>query len=376
MTDQHVAIVHERFTEIGGSERVVEQLHALWPDAPVHAPIVDVSALPAGLRSADIRSSSLQRLYRGGPDYAHLLPLLPAAIERLDLSGAEVVITSHHAFANRVRIRPGARLVSYTHTPARWMWEPSFLVGEWGGRLGHLTLSAFARRHRQADVAAARRADMIVANSRHVAMRIRRWWGREATVVPPPVDVERFTPDPSVAREGFFLFVGRLVPYKRPHIAVAAAQRAGVPLVVAGGGRMRAVVAAGAGPRTEILGRVDDATLLDLYRRCQALLYPGEEDFGIVPVEAQACGAPVVALGAGGVLDSVLDGITGTFYRPAGPADEVDALAAALRSFDPARFEPRVARSHAEGFGPGVFRSRFARAVEPVLASLEGTALR
>ena len=291
-----VAIVHERFTEVGGSERVVEQLHELWPSATVHAAVVDPTAVPEGMRGADVRPTKLQRLYRGGPGYAHLLPFLPAAMRGIDFSGADVVVTSHHAFANRVRPPAGVPVVSYTHTPARWMWEPAMLADEIGGRVARLGLRAFARAQRPADRAAAQRLAAVVANSSHVAARVQRWWGRTATVVHPPVAVDFHTPDPSVAREDFFLVAGRLVPYKRPEVAVAAARAAGVRLVVAGDGRARPAVEAAAGPATEILGSVDDLTLRDLFRRCRALVFPGEEDFGIVPVEAQACGAPVIAL--------------------------------------------------------------------------------
>lgn len=366
MTGPRIAIVHERFTCLAGSERVVEQLHALWPEAVIHAPLVDVAALPLGLARAEIRSSYLQRLYRSGAGYAHLLPLLPTAVSRLDLSGVDVVITSHHAFANRVRCAPGTPVISYTHSPARWMWEPQFLAGEPGGALGRAALAAFARTQRGPDRAAARAAKVVVANSRHVAHRIRSWWGREAVVVPPPVDIRTFTPAPELARERFFLLAGRLVPYKRPLVAVEAARKANVKLVVAGDGRMRAAVEAAAGPGTEVLGYVDDDTLRDLYRRCLALVFPGEEDFGIVPVEAQACGAPVLALGVGGVLDSVVDGVTGALYHPRSPSEEVDALAAAMASFDADAFDPAVLRRHAESFSPEAFRARFTAAVAGV----------
>ena len=366
MTGPRVAVVHERFTEPGGSERVVEQFHALWPDATVHAALVDRAALPPGLAGADVRPSLLQPLYRGGRRYAHLLPLLPAAMARLDVSDADVVIASHHAFANRVRPRPDALFVSYTHTPARWMWEPGFLSDE-AGPAGRLGLRAFARTQRRADVAAAARADLIVANSRHVADRIRRWWGRDATVVAPPVDIGRCTPDPHVEREDFFLYAGRLVPYKRPHVAAAAARRCGTRLVVVGEGRMRAAVEAAGGSRVEMLGHVDDATLVDLYRRCRALVLPGEEDFGIIPVEAQACGAPVLARAIGGVRDSVVPGLTGTLYPSASSADEVDALARAIRAFDGASFDSGAIRAHAEKFSPEAFRARFAAAIQPVM---------
>ena len=363
MSGPRVAIVHERFTEPGGSERVVEQLHLLWPDAPIHAAIVDRAALPPGLADADIRPSSLQRVYNGGRRYAHLLPLLPAAMASLDVSDADVVITSHHAFANRVRARSGAVVVSYTHTPARWMWEPGFLSDEAGGWAGRLLLQAFARTQRAADVAAANRAGLVVANSRHVADRIKRWWGRDAIVVAPPVDTGRFTPDPGATREDFFLYAGRLVPYKRPHVAAAAARQSGTKLVVVGEGRMRATVTAAGGPNVEILGHVDDDTLRDLYRRCRAVVFPGEEDFGIIPVEAQACGTPVLARGVGGVCDSVVPGVTGTLYAAGDGADEVGALAHAMRRFDGAPFHAPVLRAHAEGFAPAAFRARFGAAV-------------
>ena len=365
MSAVHVAIVHERFTEVGGSERVVEQFHALWPDAVVHAAVVDPAAVPPGLAGADLQPSALQRLYRGGRGYAHLLPLIPAAMGRIDLADADLVVCSHHAFANRVRPRPGAALVSYTHTPARWLWEPALRRAEVGGWAGRLALDAFAATQRRADVAAAARARHIVVNSRHVAGRVRRWWGRHAEVLPPPVDVRRHCPDPAVKREDFFLLAGRLVPYKRPEVAVAAADRAGVRLVVAGDGRSRPVVEAVAGPGTELLGQVDDGTLVDLYRRCRALVFPGEEDFGIVPVEAQACGAPVLANRVGGVLDSVVEGVTGSFYD--GTADDVGALAAALREFDPSRFDAARIRANAERFAPERFRAGFLEQVQLAL---------
>ncbi|MBW3555316.1 MAG: glycosyltransferase [Actinobacteria bacterium] len=367
-----VAIVHERFTELGGSERVVEQLHALWPDATIHTTVADAAALPPGLATADVRTSALQRLYRGDGRYAHLLPLLPAAIRRLDLTAADLVVCSHHAFANLVRARPGVPVISYTHTPARWMWDRGMLADEVGGRLGRAGLGAFARLHRPVDARAARRAHVIVANSRHVAKRVRQCWGRVAEVVHPPVDVERFAPDRGVEREDFFLLSGRLVPYKRPHVAVAAAVHAGVRLVVAGDGRARPAVEAVAGKGVELLGQVDDATLEELYRRCRALVFPGEEDFGIVPVEAQACGTPVLAWGVGGVLDSVVDGVTGTFYDHGSAGTEVDALASAMVGFEDERFRPEVISAHARRFSQDAFRRRFRTVVDRVLACQQG----
>jgi glycosyltransferase involved in cell wall biosynthesis len=360
---RRVAIVHERFTEPGGSELVVEQLHAIWPSAPIHASVIDSAALPDGLKGADLRPSPLQRLYRGGTGYAYLLPLLPVAMAHLDLGEADIVITSHHAFANRIRVRPGAMAISYTHTPARWIWDPPTRALEIGRPLGRSALSAFAATQRRPDIVAAQRLHGVMANSRNVADRIRRWWGRSAEIVVPPVDTRFYHPD-AIDREDFLLLAGRLVPYKRPEVAVAAARRLGARLLVVGEGRSRSSLEALAGPGIELLGAVDNPTLRDLYRRCAAVVFPGEEDFGIVPVEAQACGAPVIALGAGGVLDTVVDGQTGVLYRPEGPHDEVEALARAIQAFDSASFDSSVIRHHAESYSVESFRETIADVIE------------
>ncbi len=364
-----VAIVHERFTIRGGAERVVEEIHRIFPEATIHAALVDRSVLSPELADADIRSTPLQRLFRGHDNYAHLLPLLPLAFARLDLTGVDVVVTSHYAFANRVRPPAGVPVVAYTHTPARWIWDPAMRVGERGGRAAALVLSAFAATQRRADRSAAGRLRSIMANSRNVADRVERWWDRPSTVVHPPVDVDWFTPDPGAGREDFFLVAGRLVPYKKALVAMAAAEQAGVRLVVAGEGRQLEAARARAGPRLEVLGRVDGPTLRDLYRRCRALVFPGEEDFGIIPVEAQACGAPVVARAAGGVLETV-DDTTGVLYpAPEDGPGEVTALADALRSFDPARFDSAAIRRRAESFSPERFRTGVLEAIERALSS-------
>jgi glycosyltransferase involved in cell wall biosynthesis len=360
-----VALVHEKFTVYAGSERVVEQLHLMWPDAPIFTTVCDPETLGPILRDADVRTSPLQRLYRGGDHYAHLLPLLPLAMSRLDIRGYDLVITSHHAFANRIRPGRDTPIVSYVHTPARWLWEADTRRHEIGGFAGRTVLGAFAATQRAPDRRAAGRLAGVVANSNYVADRIRRWWERESTVVAPPVDTEFYTPAPSGTspRRDFFLVAGRLVPYKRPELAVAAATRAGVKLIVAGDGRARGAVEAAAGPTVEILGRVDNDTMRELYRDCRALLFPGEEDFGIMPVEAQACGAPVIARGVGGVLDTVVPGTTGVLYPAATDTEHVETLSRVLRDFDDGDFDRAAIRAHAERFAPARFREGFAAAV-------------
>jgi glycosyltransferase involved in cell wall biosynthesis len=361
----NIAIVHEKFTVYAGSERVVEQFHLMWPDAPIFTTVCDPQTLGPILRDADVRTSPLQHLYRGGDHYAHLLPLLPVAMRQLEISGYDLVVTSHHAFANRVRPKPDTPIVSYVHTPARWIWEADTRRHEIGGAAGRALLGAFAATQRAPDRRAARKVTALVANSHYVGDRIRRWWGRESTVVAPPVDTDFYTPGTpgSTARGDFFLVAGRLVPYKRPELAVAAAARAGVNLVVAGDGRARGAVEAAAGPTVEILGRVDNETLRTLYRDCRALLFPGEEDFGIMPVEAQACGAPVIARAVGGVLDTVVPGTTGVLYPATTDTEHVDILSGVLRDFDDAGFDRSAIRAHAERFAPARFREGFAATV-------------
>jgi glycosyltransferase involved in cell wall biosynthesis len=226
-------------------------------------------------------------------------------------------------------------------------------------------LGAFAASQRRPDRRAADRLTAAVANSHSVAERIRRWWGRDASVVAPPVDTAFYTPAPgaSAGSGDYFLVAGRLVPYKRPELAVAAATKAGVKLVVAGDGRARRSVEAAAGPTVEILGRVDNDQMRDLYRNCRALLFPGEEDFGIMPVEAQACGAPVIARAVGGVLDTVVPGATGVLYGATTDTDHVETLAAVLRNFADDDFDRSAIREHAEKFAPARFRDGFAAAV-------------
>ena len=362
----HVALVHERFTEFAGSEAVVEQLARRWPDAPILAPIGRPGVLPADLE-ARLSTTPLSRLLRGST-YAHLLPALPVAMRRLPVPDCDVVVASHHAFATQVVHATDRPVVAYVHSPARWVWDPSMRTGESGKGAGALALAAFSAAFRPVDLRAAARVHTLVANSQAVAERISSWWQREATVVHPPVDTEFYTPDADVPREDFFLIAGRLVPYKRPDLAVRAAARAGVPLVVAGDGRARAEVEQLAGPNTRFVGRVDDEGLRDLYRRCRALLMPGVEDFGIVPVEAQACGAPVIAIDAGGARDSVVPGLSGELVPVRSGAEEVQAWADQLAGFDPAAYDPAAIRRHAEGFSRAAFREAMAGVVDGVVA--------
>jgi glycosyltransferase involved in cell wall biosynthesis len=375
MSSSRIAIVHERFTEFGGSELVVAEFMKTWPQAKVFAPITEPQCRRQVMEAAGrldgaphepISGTWLDDAYAltGRRSHAPLLPLAPGALRRLPLGGdIDAVLISHHSFATQAAFATEAPVVAYVHSPARWAWDRTFRDHEMASRSGRIALSALGKLARRGELRAAPRLSHVIANSHAVAERIRDWWGLPSTVISPPVRIDRFSPDPSIPREDFYLCAGRLVPYKRADLAIQAAQRANCRLVVLGEGRFRDHLEAIAGPETTFLGAASDEVLLDMYRRCRALLMPGVEDFGIVPVEAMACGTPVLALGAGGALDTVDPGVTGEHVQ-AGPDDAVVAqLAALMRDFNPADYNADAIRAQACGFAPEAFRSRIADTV-------------
>ena len=368
MNTPRVALVHERFTEIAGSEHVVEQLALQWPDARAFVPIARASGIPSALRGRTT-TTWLDKLYRitGEGPYAPLLPLMPRVFRGMRMEGADVVIASHHAFAMQAVFATAAPTVAYVHSPARWAWDPSLREGEAGGRLGSTALALLASSARRAELSAAPRLRRIVANSTTVADRVRSWWHCDADVVHPPVDTEGFTPDPSCRRERFFLLAGRLVPYKRPDLAILAANAAGVRLVVVGDGRSLDYCRSIAGPTVTFLGRVPHEQLVDLYRRACALVMPGLEDFGIVPVEAMACGTPVIALADGGALDTVVPGVSGLLVPDGRDSELVDSFASTMNTFDGSMYDAAVIRKHAETFSREAFRDQMRKVVDGVL---------
>ncbi|WP_306364967.1 glycosyltransferase [Nocardia sp. CC227C] len=376
-----IAIVHERFTEYGGSEAVVAEFMRTWPGAPVFAPITQAECVRAvadaagtSPPAANIRASAwLSRLHAatGRRSHAPLLPLVPRALRGLPLRDEyDAVVVSHHAFASSAALATSAPVIAYVHSPARWAWDRAFRSREAGGWAGQLALTALGGLARRAELRAAPHISHVVANSSAVAQRVREWWDLPATVVNPPVRVDSFSLDPTVEREDFFLFAGRLVPYKRADLAIRAAQRAGVRLVILGDGRARRHLESIAGPETLFLGPADDAVLLDMYRRCRALLMPGVEDFGIVPVEAMACGAPVIAVGTGGAVDTVLPDITGVHIEFGSDDDVVRSFARVMEDFQHRTFDGVQIRKHALDFSPTVFRERMSTVVDNCLQSL------
>jgi glycosyltransferase involved in cell wall biosynthesis len=357
-----VALVHEWLTIPGGSEKVVLALLDMFPQAELFTTVYDPAPWPAAITQRRVTTSFLDRIPRARSLYPKLLPLMNRAFRSFDLRAFDLVLSSNHACAKNVRKPPGVHHVCYCHTPMRYAWDPAFLDGEDLGLAARLVFKSLAPQLRRRDRAAAQMPggpDVIVANSTFVADRIRRYWGREAQVIHPPVDIERFARI-SHRPQDYYLFLGRLVPYKRSDLAVSACAKLDRPLKVVGAGRALDAVRGAAGPRTQFLGQVSDEELPQLLAGARALLFPGEEDFGMVPVEAQAAGLPVIAYGSGGVRDSVVDGVTGVLFDH----QTVAGLCSAMERFDRISLRDTDLREHAARFAPERFADQFAAVLE------------
>lgn len=362
-----VAVVHDWLTIPGGSEDVVMELLELFPQAELFTSVYDPRPWPAIITERPVHTSFLNRVPTASRNYPKLLPLMNRAFESFDLSGYDLVLSSSHANAKNVHAPDGTLHVCYCHTPMRYAWEPEFLAGEEIGRATRMLLPPLLGWLRRTDLAGASRPDVFVANSAYVAARIRRFYGREAHVVHAPVDVDHYLGiDRRPAEEPFYLVFGRVVPYKRVDLALAGAALAGRRVKVAGGGRALEAVRAGAEPNAELLGRVSDDERDALLASARALLFPGEEDFGIVPVEAQAAGLPVIAYGVGGARETVRDGVTGVLFEP----QTAEAVAAAIARFEALTLDPAAPRENARGFG----RARFRAEMAAVIAQAAGVA--
>jgi glycosyltransferase involved in cell wall biosynthesis len=351
-----IALVHDWLTGMRGGEKVLLSLARLFPDAPLYTLLHVKGSLAPELEARDIRTTFVQGLPGAARRYRHYLPLFPAAAATIDLRGYDAVVSSSHCVAKGVRPAPGALHVCYCHTPMRYVWD-RFDDYFGPGRTGILTRAAAtvaAPWLRRWDVATAPRVDAFVANSAYVAGRIRRYYGRDAAVLPPPVDTEFFTPGPDDPGR-YDLVVSALAPYKRLELVLDAYRGTGRPLKVVGTGPEEGRLRTSAPPEAEFLGAVDDETLRELYRGCRAALMPGVEDFGIVPLEAMACGRPAVVFAEGGGPESVVSGETGVIFRE----PTAQALKAAVDSLDVLRFNRLTLRARAEAFSRQAFESRF-----------------
>jgi glycosyltransferase involved in cell wall biosynthesis len=358
-TLRSVALVHDYLLVMRGAERTFAAIAECCPRAPVYTLLYDEEATGRCFGGHHVTTSALQRLPIRQHGFRVLLPAFPAAVGRLPTGGHDVVLSSTSAFAHGVRVDPGATHISYCHSPFRYAWhERGRLLDETPRALRPIA-RRLVHRLRSWDLRAARGVSHFIANSQLTRQRIHEFWDREASVVHPPVDVDRFHP---AEPEDYFLVVGEMVPHKRVDAALEAARSARCRIKVVGTGPDLSRLVGRAGPGAQFLGRLPDAELADVYARARALVVPGVEEFGITAVEAQAAGRPVIAVNAGGALETVVDGETGVLVEPG-----VDALAEAMRHVDFDGFSPERIRRHAQSFSRAVFIERFSAEVARVL---------
>jgi glycosyltransferase involved in cell wall biosynthesis len=345
------AVVHDFFVPERGGERVAVELAQLLPSATVYTSFFEPKQFGDRIDPSRVRTWPLQRLLGPTRHFRALLPLYPAWFSTLDLRGYDLVVGSSVAFTNAVRTRPDALHVSYVHTPMRYAWDlDAYLAGSSDARITAAAARTVRPTLQRWDRWAARKPDVLVANSATVRERIRRLWQRDAEVIYPSVDVAGIPL--SLRDDGFLLVAARLLAYRRIDLAVGAATALGRELVVVGDGPERARLRAMAGPTVRFLGHVDRPVLIDLFARCHAYLVPGVEDFGIAPVEAMAAGKPVIAFRSGGATETVVDGRTGIFFE----RQEVAALAEAIERLEGLTFDPASIRARAQEFDTAVFR--------------------
>ncbi|NJR65556.1 MAG: glycosyltransferase family 4 protein [Leptolyngbyaceae cyanobacterium CRU_2_3] len=358
------AVIHEWLVTYAGSERVVEQILSLYPQADLFSLVDFLSIELRGfIQHKPVNTSFLQQLPFARRHFRQYLPLMPLAIEQLDVSPYELILSSNHAVAKGVITRPDQLHLCYVHTPIRYAWDlqQQYLQGARLDRGIKAVLAQVILHYlRLWDLASANRVDHFAANSRYVAQRIWKTYRRPAQVIYPPVAVDRFYP--TTQREEFYFTLARFVPYKRVDLIVEAFNRLGLPLVVIGDGSDWSRIQAIAKPNIHLMRHQSEAVVVDYMQRCKAFVYAAAEDFGIAAVEAQAAGAPVIAYGRGGITETVIPEKTGLFF----PEQTVESLIETVRLFESRAywFDVDLLRQNAEQFSPTHFREQFSRFVE------------
>jgi glycosyltransferase involved in cell wall biosynthesis len=364
LSSLRIALVHDYLNQEGGAEKVLDVLCRMFPAAPVFTSVYDPAAMGDSWKHRQIRTSFMQLISPRISVAKTLLPLYPIAFESFDFDGYDLVISSASSFAKGIRIPTGGVHVCYCYTPSRFLWSYDDYVRQQAlPAAAKLVLPAVVGPLKAWDYRAAQRPQRILGISNAVASRIRSTYGRQAAVVFPPVDVSRFRP--LAETDDYFLVVARLAAYKRIDIAVEACTRLNRALVVVGDGPDRKRLEAIAGPSVRFAGRLPDEDVVRMLGRCRALLWPGEEDFGLAPVEAQSSGRPVIAYRAGGVLDTVSDGVTGVLFEP----QTVDAMIDAIGRFDTSRFNSADLDVNARRFDTPVFIENLVRNLEEAVTN-------
>jgi len=354
MKPQRVALVHDWLNGMRGGERVLEIITEIFPNSEIFTLLLDEDRISEKLLAHNIHTSFIQRLPFWRKRYRNYLPFFPRAIEKFDMSDFDLVISTSHCVAKGAIPSPGALHICYCFSPVRYIWQ---FYDQYFGRnpIKRLFLKPILSRIRKWDYESCSRVDHFVAISGNVAGRIKEFYGREADVIFPPVNTEFFTPADKCDRGDYFLIVSALVPYKRIDLAVRAFNELGQPLRIIGRGPELKKLQKIAGKNITFHGWLSDEDVREHYRNARALIFPGEEDFGLTPIEANACGTPVIALRRGGVLESIVDGKTGLFFDV--PSEE--CLISAVKKFQKMSFDPKACRNQSLNFDTGVFRQQF-----------------
>lgn len=352
-----VALVHDHLNQIGGAEMVLKSLTEMFKGAPIHTLIYDPKQLGDFFAGPDIKTSSIQKIPGGISHFKWFLPIMPAVLERFDLSGYDLIISSSSALGKGVISHPGAIHISYCHTPTRYLWSDTNRYVEElpQNRIVKKLLPIILNRLRVWDWQAAQRVDYFIANSNFIRDRIKRYYQKDAEVIYPPVKTDRFRISDEIG--DYFLIISRLRPYKKVDMAIKAFSKMGIPLKIIGVGeeeaRLKKIKKMNRA-NIEFLGQVSEERKAELLSYCKALIHPQEEDFGITIIEAMASGRPVIAYNKGGALETVIEGRTGKFFEE----QTWEALADAVIRFEPNEYNPQEIRQHAQRFDESVFREK------------------
>ncbi|MGL5357210.1 MAG: glycosyltransferase, partial [Cetobacterium sp.] len=350
--------IHDWLVTYGGAERVVEAFLEMYPDADIYTLVYDEAKMGKIFKPAKVKTTFIQKFPKATKIYTKLLPFMPYAFEELDLSEYDLVISSSSCCSKGVITGPNTKHVSYVHSPMRYAWDLYHDYKKRSRKVTRFFMSIFMKSLREWDYTSSQRIDVIVANSNYVAKRINKFWNRECKVIYPPVDIDRLSANGKPS-EDFYVVFSRFVPYKRIDLAILACKAMGRKLVVIGDGEQRDYLKSLGDSNITFTGRLSDDEVKDYLQRCRAMLFCAEEDFGIVPLEAQACGRPVIAYGRGGALETVVDSVTGVFFHK----QEADSLIGGIKKFEKLNLNTEDILNHASKF----CRERFKKEMDVII---------